>query len=83
MDNEEINFVIRALVMVTIWSLIFKAVNNITKPNINHSADDVKLWDEETKSESKNEQGDKLWKNSGEEKKEIQRIPKSSMDREL
>jgi len=81
MDNEEINFVIRALVMVTIWSLILKAVGNITKPKTNHSIDDVKLWDEESNPEmTKREKSENSLTNSGEERKKIERIHKSSMD---
>ena len=72
--SEEINFVIRAIIGVTIWSLIFRAINNLSKPNITHTTADVELWDEESNPEmTKGEKSDNSLMNSGEEKKEMQK----------
>lgn len=85
--SEEIYFVIRVIIGITIWSLIFRAINKWSKPYITHKPADVELWDEESNPEiTKREKSDNSLMNSGEEKKEMPRnqfTPKSSMDREL
>lgn len=64
LNEQTLITILRFSLLAIFWYAMSIWISKLDTPKINHHTTDVKLWDEETKSQSTSEQGDKLLTNS-------------------